>query len=93
MDINISLKLLVIFYKQAFYTKQAKTFSTTNMDIAMTTLPFSPKVLSVAILTTLLAACGGGSSDSGSSAPTTSTISGTATKGTLKNAVVTAYKI
>lgn len=93
MDINISLKLLVRFYKQAFYTKQAKTFSTTNMDIAMTTLPFSPKVLSVAILTTLLAACGGGSSDSGSSAPTTSTISGTATKGTLKNAVVTAYKI
>ncbi|MBK9184909.1 MAG: hypothetical protein IPM78_00885 [Moraxellaceae bacterium] len=33
----------------------------------MTTLPFSRKALSIAILTTLLAACGGGSSDSGTS--------------------------
>lgn len=59
----------------------------------MTTLPFSRKVLSIAILTTLLAACGGGGSDSGTAAPTTSTITGTASKGTLKNAIVTAYKI
>jgi len=59
----------------------------------MTTLPFSRKALSVAILTTLLAACGGGSSDSSTAAPTTSTITGTASKGTLKNAIVIAYKI
>ena len=59
----------------------------------MTTLPFSRKALPIAILTALLAACGGGSSDSGTTAPTTSTITGTASKGTLKNAIVIAYKI
>lgn len=67
--------------------------SKTNMEITMTTLPFSRKALPIAILTTLLAACGGGSSDSGTAGPTTSTITGTASKGTLKNAIVTAYKI
>jgi hypothetical protein len=65
------------------------------MDITMTTLPFSRKTLPIAMLTTLLAACGGGGGDSGASTstPTTSTITGTASKGTLKNAIVTAYKI
>lgn len=62
-----------------------------------TTLPFSRKALPIAILTTLLAACGGGSSDSGTSnvAPTVSegTITGTASKGILQKAIVTAYKI
>lgn len=61
------------------------------------TLPFSRKALSVAILTTLLAACGGGSSDSGTAnvAPTVSesTITGTASKGILQKAIITAYKI
>jgi len=63
----------------------------------MMTLPFSRKALPIAILTSLLAACGGGSSDSGTSniapAITESTITGTASKGILQNALVTAYKI
>ena len=71
--------------------------SKTNMDITMTTLPFSRKALSIAILTTLLAACGGGSSDSGTSnttpAVTEGTITGTASKGILQKALVTAYKV
>jgi hypothetical protein len=63
----------------------------------MTTLPFSRKALPIAILTTLLAACGGGGSDSGTSnatpAVTEGTITGTASKGILQKATVTAYKI
>lgn len=63
----------------------------------MMTLPFSRKALPIAILTTLLAACGGGSSDSGTSniapAVTEGTITGTASKGILQKAIVTAYKI
>lgn len=64
----------------------------------MTPLPFSRKALPIAILTTLLAACGGGGgSDSGTSniapAVTEGTITGTASKGILQKAIVTAYKI
>ena len=63
----------------------------------MTTLPFSRKALPIAVLTTLLAACGGGSNDSGASnitpAVTEGTITGTASKGILQKAIVTAYKI
>lgn len=72
--------------------------SKTNMDITMTTFPFSRKALSIAILTTLLATCGGGSSDSGTSnttpAVTEGTITGTASKGILpEKTTVTAYKV
>ena len=63
----------------------------------MTTLPFSRKALPIAILTALLAACGGGGGDSGASnttpAVTEGTITGTAVKGLLQQALVTAYKI
>lgn len=60
-------------------------------------LGFTPKVLSAAILSVLLAACGGGGSDDGTSsvAPvvTEATITGTAVKGVLQKAKVTAYKV
>ena len=67
----------------------------------MTTLPFSRKALPIAILTTLLAACGGGSDDgstsnltnTGTPTVTEGTITGTASKGILQKATVTAYKI
>ncbi|MCP5176507.1 MAG: hypothetical protein H6997_03005 [Moraxellaceae bacterium] len=58
----------------------------------MKSLPFAPKILSIAILTTLLAACGGGGSDD-SPAVTSSTITGTAVKGLMQSAKVTAYKV
>jgi hypothetical protein len=58
----------------------------------MKTLPFAPKILSMAILTALLAACGGGGGDD-SSVVTSSTITGTAVKGLLQSAKVTAYKV
>ena len=61
----------------------------------MKKLPFTPKILSVAVLTVLLTACGGGGSDDApaASAPTNSTITGTAVKGVLQKAKVTAYKV
>ncbi len=67
----------------------------------MMTLPFSRKALPIAILTTLLAACGGGSDDgstsnltnTGTPTVTEGTITGTASKGILQKATVTAYKI
>lgn len=64
----------------------------------MTTIPFSRKILSVAILTTLLAACGGGGGDSSPNTnitPTVTegTITGTAVKGILQKALITAYKV
>ncbi|MCB1657086.1 MAG: hypothetical protein KDI39_02555 [Pseudomonadales bacterium] len=61
----------------------------------MKSLPFAPKILSAAILTTLLAACGGGGGDDApaSSTPTSSTITGTAVKGLMQSAKVTAYKV
>jgi hypothetical protein len=56
---------------------------------------FSPKSLSVAILSVYLAACGGGGSDDApvAAAPTNATITGTAVKGLLQSAKVTAYKV
>lgn len=61
------------------------------------TFTVTPKVLSAAILSVLLAACGGGGSDDGTSsvAPvvTEATITGTAVKGVLQKAKVTAYKV
>jgi len=61
----------------------------------MKTLPFAPKILSAAILTALLAACGGGGDDGVAATPTVTsgTITGTAVKGLLQSAKVTAYKI
>ena len=63
----------------------------------MKNLPFAPKTLSAAILSVLLAACGGGGDDDGVStvAPvvTEATITGTAVKGVLQKAKVTAYKV
>jgi hypothetical protein len=58
---------------------------------------FTPKALPVAVLTVLLAACGGGGDSGGSSnvAPiiNEATITGTAVKGVLQKAKVTAYKV
>lgn len=58
---------------------------------------FTPKALPVAVLAVLLAACGGGGDSGGSSnvAPIVneSTITGTAVKGILQKAKVTAYKV
>lgn len=60
----------------------------------MKNLPLTPRVLSLAMLSLALGACGGGGGGvGGSPAPVSSTISGSASKGTLKNAVVTAYKV
>ncbi len=62
----------------------------------MKSLPFAPKILSTAILTALLAACGGGGGGDdtpAASTPTSSTITGTAVKGLLQSAKVTAYKV
>lgn len=61
----------------------------------MKSLPFSPKILSAAILTTLLVACGGGGDDGVAATPavTSGTITGTAVKGLLQSATVTAYKV
>lgn len=56
---------------------------------------FSPKSLSVAILSTYLAACGGGGGDDAPavSTPLNATITGTAVKGLIQSAKVTAYKV
>jgi hypothetical protein len=50
------------------------------------------KALPLALGVLLLAACGGGGGG-GSSAPVSTTISGTASKGTFKNAIVTAFQV
>ena len=47
------------------------------------------KALNLGIMTLLLVACGGG----GTSGPSSSTITGTASKGVLKNAIVAAYAV
>lgn len=63
----------------------------------MKNIPFAPKILSAAVLSVLLAACGGGGDDDGTAtvAPvvTESSITGTAVKGLLQAAKVTAYKV
>ncbi|HNN28856.1 MAG TPA: hypothetical protein PKL36_07375, partial [Agitococcus sp.] len=63
----------------------------------MKNIPFAPKILSAAVLSVLLAACGGGGDDDGTATitpvVTESSITGTAVKGLLQAAKVTAYKV
>ncbi len=59
----------------------------------MKTVPFALRALPLALLTLTLGACGGGGGGGSSGGSATSTITGTASKGTLSNAIVTAYKV
>ena len=64
----------------------------------MRTTPIAWQVFAAFTLSSLLTACGGGGSEGNSTSPpppvfSTSQISGTAVKGTMRNALISAYKI